>query len=62
MKTRFLIALAAAVVIALGAVALAGAVSGAAFTTFNAHVDGSSKDVCKNSAINCNIYGAKEYV
>jgi len=40
----------------------AGAVSGAAFTTFNAHVDGSKKDVCKNSAINCNIYGAKEYV
>lgn len=38
------------------------AVSGAAFTTFNAHVDGASKDVCKNSAINCNIYGAKEYV
>ncbi len=62
MKTRFLIALAAAVVIALGAVALAGAVSGAAFTTFNAHVDGAGKDVCKNSAINCNIYGAKEYV
>ncbi|HET9555316.1 MAG TPA: hypothetical protein VFP50_20290 [Anaeromyxobacteraceae bacterium] len=38
------------------------AVSGAAYTTFNAHVDGASKDVCKNSAINCNIYGAKEYV
>lgn len=38
------------------------AVSGAAFTTFNAHVDGASKNVCKNSAINCNIYGAKEYV
>lgn len=38
------------------------AVSGAAFTTFNAHVDGATKDVCKNSAINCNIYGAKEYV
>lgn len=37
-------------------------VSGAAFTTFNAHVDGTGKDVCKNSAINCNIYGAKEYV
>ena len=40
----------------------ASAVSGAAFTTFNAHVDGSGKDVCKNSVINCNIYGAKEYV
>jgi hypothetical protein len=38
------------------------AVSGAAFTTFNAAADGSSKDVCKNTAINCNIYGAKEYV
>jgi hypothetical protein len=40
----------------------AQAVSGAAYTTFNAHVDGASKDVCKNTAINCNIYGAKEYV
>jgi hypothetical protein len=40
----------------------AAAASGASFTTFNAHVDGASKDVCKNSAINCNIYGAKEYV
>ncbi len=39
-----------------------GGVAGAAFTTFNAHVDGSGKDVCKNTAINCNIYGAKEYV
>jgi len=38
------------------------AVSGASFTTFNAHVDGSGKDICKNTAINCNIYGAKEYV
>ena len=38
------------------------AVSGAAYTTFNAHVDGANKDVCKNSPINCNIYGAKEYV
>ena len=35
----------------------ASAVSGANFTTFNAHVDGSGKDVCKNTAINCNIYG-----
>src|SRR5512138_2753964 len=55
---------------ALGLVALltlvtvisVAAVSGAAFTTFNAHVDGASKDVCKNSAINCNIYGDKTYV
>ncbi len=38
------------------------AVSGAAYTTFNAAADGAGKDVCKNSAINCNIYGAKEYV
>ena len=51
-------------VLALTAVAVltTSAVSGAAFTTFNAHVDGSGKDVCKNSVINCNIYGAKEYV
>ena len=40
----------------------AASVSGASFTTYNAHVDGPGKDVCKNSAINCNIYGAKEYV
>ncbi len=39
-----------------------GGVGGAAFTTFNPSVDGSDKDVCKNSIINCNIYGAKEYV
>jgi hypothetical protein len=38
------------------------AVGGAAFTTFNPAVDGDTKDVCKNSIINCNIYGAKEYV
>src|SRR5512138_2679654 len=62
MKTRLLIGLVAAVLLALAIVAVAGAVSGAAFTTFNAHVDGAGKDVCKNSAINCNIYGAKEYV
>src|SRR5512138_244106 len=62
MKTRLLIGLVAAVLLALAIVAVAGAVSGAAFTTFNAHIDGASKDVCKNSVINCNIYGAKEYV
>ena len=50
------------ILLALGVTALVSAVSGAAFTTFNAHVDGAGKDVCKNSAINCNIYGAKEYV
>jgi len=38
------------------------AVSGAAFTTFNPSVDGSGNAVCKNSIINCNIYGGKEYV
>lgn len=37
----------------------AWAVSGAAFTTYNPWVDGEFKDVCKNSQINCNIYGAK---
>lgn len=57
-----LIALGLALALALG-IAMAGkAVSGAAFTTFNAAADGAGKDVCKNSAINCNIYGAKEYV
>lgn len=35
------------------------AVSGAAFTTYNPWVDGDFKEVCKNSIINCNIYGAK---
>jgi hypothetical protein len=45
---------------ALAATALA--VGGAAFTTFNPNVDGDNTDVCKNSIINCNIYGAKEYV
>ncbi len=37
-------------------------VSGAGFTTDNIWVDGDSRDICKNSSINCNIYGAKEYV
>ena len=37
----------------------ANAVSGAAFTTFNPWVDGEFRDVCKNSIINCNIYGSK---
>jgi hypothetical protein len=50
------------VILAVGITIAALAVSGAAFTTFNAAADGSGKDVCKNSAINCNIYGAKEYV
>lgn len=54
--------LALAAVLTLALVLVASAVSGANFTTYNAHVDGAGKDVCKNSAINCNIYGAKEYV
>jgi SdrD B-like domain len=37
----------------------ASAVSGAAFTTYNPWVDGDFKDVCKNTRIDCNIYGAK---
>lgn len=62
MKTKLLVALGLAVVLAFGIVAISSAVSGAAFTTFNAAADGSGKDICKNTAINCNIYGAKEYV
>ncbi len=62
MKARLLIALGLAALLVLGIATVSNAVSGAAFTTFNAHVDGSGKNVCKNSAINCNIYGAKEYV
>lgn len=62
MKKRLLIALGLALVLTAAIVVVGSAVSGAAFTTFNAHVDGAGKDVCKNSAINCNIYGAKEYV
>ncbi|UCC25433.1 MAG: hypothetical protein JSU98_17180, partial [Gemmatimonadales bacterium] len=37
-------------------------VAGAAFTTYNPWVDGEFKEICKNSIINCNIYGAKEDV
>jgi len=43
----------------LGLSLVASAVSGAAFTTYNPWVDGEFKDVCKNSQINCNIYGSK---
>lgn len=59
---KFLIVVALALVLLLGITVAVSAVSGAAFTTFNAHVDGSSKDVCKQTPINCNHYGAKEYV
>jgi hypothetical protein len=62
MNTRVLIVLGLTMILALGITIAASGVSGAGFTTFNAAVDGASKDVCKNSAINCNIYGAKEYV
>ncbi len=63
MKNRrtfaFIIAVAILLALTIGSVATAG---GAAYTTYNAHVDGNGKDVCKNSVVNCNIYGAKEYV
>jgi hypothetical protein len=59
---RYLVILAVVMLLAMVGVYTASAVSGAAFTTFNAHVDGAGKDVCKNSAIDCNIYGKKEYV
>ena len=60
MKTKALIALGIVLVLTLGVVAMASAVGGASFTTFNKHVDGS--DVCKQTEINCNHYSAKEYV
>jgi hypothetical protein len=59
-KLTFILLLAVALTVVV--VLTVSAVSGASFTTFNAHVDGAGKDICKNSAINCNIYGAKEYV
>lgn len=59
MNKKLLIILALTGVLTLGIVFAASAVSGAAFTTFNPWVDGDFKDVCKNSQINCNIYGSK---
>lgn len=50
MKNRFTktgLAILLVLSFALGLTVTALAVSGAAFTTFNAHADGSSKDVCK---------------
>lgn len=38
------------------------AAGSATFTTFNAHVDGDPSKVCLNTAVNCNVYTAKEYV
>jgi hypothetical protein len=61
-KTILLLSLAGVAALSLAVVLVASAVGGAAFTTYNPAVDGESKDVCKNSIINCNIYGAKEYV
>jgi hypothetical protein len=37
------------------------AAGSATFTTFNSDVDG-EEDLCLNSAVNCNVYRAKEYV
>lgn len=51
--------IAAVLALSPGIVPTAFAVSGAAFTTFNPWVDGDFKDICKNSLINCNIYGSK---
>ena len=48
-----------ALVMLFAVVLAASAVSGAAYTTFNPWVDGDFKVVCKNSQINCNIYGSK---
>jgi hypothetical protein len=59
---KWLVILSMVVVLSLAVVLTASAVGGAAFTTFNPSVDGFFKEVCKNSIINCNIYGAKEYV
>ncbi|MFN2195863.1 MAG: hypothetical protein ACK2UW_07040 [Anaerolineales bacterium] len=58
-KTKIILAFAGVLVLLLGVVLTASAVSGAAFTTYNPWVDGDFKDVCKNSQINCNLYGAK---
>lgn len=59
---RLLVPLGGGLALALAIVLVGIAAPPASYTTFNAHVDGASKDVCKNSAVNCNIYGAKEYV
>lgn len=59
-KFVVLLSLAGVAILSLVLVLAASAVGGASFTTFNKHVDGS--DVCKQTEINCNHYGAKEYV
>ncbi len=58
-KLKIVLMMSGALILLLSLVLTASAVSGAAFTTFNPWVDGDFKDVCKNSLINCNIYGAK---
>ena len=58
-KNIIVLALAVAIVLSLSIVLSASAVSGAAFTTYNPWVDGEFKDVCRNSQVNCNIYGIK---
>jgi hypothetical protein len=61
MKGKIMIMVGVVIVLALGITALAAA-AGASYTSYNPSVDGIGKTVCKNSIINCNIYGAKEYV
>lgn len=58
-KSIIILSLVGVLVLTLGVVIAASAVSGAAFTTYNPWVDGAFKDVCKNSQVNCNIYGIK---
>ena len=62
MKQKLLVVLGLVIVLVFGITVAASAVSGAAFTTYNPALDGDIREVCKNSIINCNIYGAKEYV
>jgi hypothetical protein len=62
MKKKLIISLGVVLVLTIAITSISLAVSGAGFTTFNPSVDGYNKTVCKNSIINCNIYGAKEYV
>jgi len=58
-KQIIILSLVGMLVLTLSVVIAASAVSGAAFTTYNPWVDGDFKDICKNSQINCNIYGTK---
>jgi hypothetical protein len=58
-KKLVLLGIVGALVMLFGVVLAVSAVSGAAYTTYNPWVDGDFKEVCKNSQINCNIYGTK---